>query len=349
MVSKNAILIVFGALVLTVGFVLFLTFSVGIPNLASRSVQHQTPTPAPSPQETPLQTPTPTPTSTPITATGNIDEAIAIIMEESTGESASLKEGERETDEITTESKVLVDFSHAYDEKQIPVKNFCKDIATTGTKITDHLAELQTQMDSVRSARDQRLIESRAAGTSERTQNRTRVNALRADQMQALEARVKTDTQAKAAAAFKNSVSVAIANRRGAIDAAVSIFQKGIDHQLTSRKGSVDSALVTFKTSIYSLIFDAKNSCVMFIDSESYQKIFVDGLKKARIQMEADRVAVEKVQVPIETLLSARRSAIIKAESGFSAAISKARVAVKIGFGESLTNSTATSTATSTH
>ena len=42
-------------------------------------------------------------------------------------------------------------------------------------------------------------------------------------------------------------------------------------------------------------------------------------------------------------------SKIVKAESGFSAAISKARVAVKIGFGESLTNSTATSTATSTH
>ena len=222
--------------------------------------------------------------------------------------------------------------------QQKPVKNFCTDLPAISMKITSRLDELQGQLESERTARGQRLTESRAARTAERTQNRTQVDALRAGQIGALEASAKTDTQDKAIAAFKTSVASAIAVRRGAADAAVGTFERGVDQAITSRKGSVDSAVITFKTSVVSVISQATAACGRVNDAITLHRDFVDGLRRVREKMEADRLAIEKVQIPVDALLMARHNAINKAEADFAAAIIKAHAALKVGFGEPLSN-----------
>src|ERR1043165_6830389 len=107
MVSKQAILIVFGALVITRVFVLYLTFSIRMPDLNGH-IQHATPTPTtPVVEDTPVQTASSAPTPTPMpAASGNIDEALGVIMSEPPGEAQYLQEGEEDTKEITSDSMI---------------------------------------------------------------------------------------------------------------------------------------------------------------------------------------------------------------------------------------------------
>ena len=121
MVSKASILIIFGALVITLVFVLYLTLIAPVPEVARTHTQARTPTPMPTVEEQPTNTPAPEPTQTPLSTPvpgGNIDEAVGAIMSEPAGEALIFKEGEQDTNEITSDSKVLKDLSQAYDESQ---------------------------------------------------------------------------------------------------------------------------------------------------------------------------------------------------------------------------------------
>ncbi len=150
----------------------------------------------------------------------------------------------------------------------------------------------------------------------------------------------KADTQAKkdAITAYQKAVAEAVTARRAAIDAANETYRKAVNTALTTRKNKINTLLEAYKKAISDAIAKAKADCQAGKDSKTVRTAFLAATKAAHQKFSADKRAVEKIGSNLEDARDAHNEAIHKAQKNFSAAIEKAREALKNSFGNKKIN-----------
>ncbi len=153
-------------------------------------------------------------------------------------------------------------------------------------------------------------------------------NTLQGD-FKKLQASAKNEAQKSAIGRYINQIIEARATRRTAVGAAMQAFRQGLDEALAKRQQAVNTAISAFKTSVQTAISTAKADCAAGKDSEVVRTNLRTSLKLAREKFAADRAAVEKLNVSVTTLVTARKSALEEALKNFQTAIEKAHTDFK--------------------
>ncbi|MEP7162430.1 MAG: hypothetical protein ABI747_01560 [Candidatus Moraniibacteriota bacterium] len=206
---------------------------------------------------------------------------------------------------------------------------FCADFTSTQAKIAKEFSEKRGKLDVFLKDKDQNLDDERNARDAKLEEARSKADQRRSEWYLRLEARAKTDDEKDAVTKFKQTVEKAVENRRESIDDAIADFRKSVDSALTSRQSSMETTRDAFQAAMDVALEQVKTDCDNNLTTVNIKKKFKDNLKVARAKLSSDKTNLDKVHDDIQTLATARRTIIKKAQVDFDAALASATAELK--------------------
>lgn len=219
--------------------------------------------------------------------------------------------------------------------QQKEAKGFCNRVSKissdTGKGFGSNSAKLEQKRDRIR----ERIEERRQERDERYEEKKAKWDANRADHFAKLDEKAVTDEQKEITTDFQQAVVAAIRIRRDAVYAAIQEFRQGLDDAKIARKGSTDQAIIAFRVSSEAAIEKAKTDCEEEgVDPKAVQKTLRNELKAAKQEYIDARQEVEKVDIDMEALITAKREAIEEAQDDFKQALEQAKADFKADFSE---------------
>lgn len=156
-------------------------------------------------------------------------------------------------------------------------------------------------------------------------------DAHRAERIEKLNIKAKTDVQKAAVVQFNTAMTTAITARKAAVDAAIVTFRTGVDSVTGTRNTTVDTAIATLKAARLAALEKAKTDCAAGIDAKIAKTTFETSMKAALDAFKTTQAGVIK-RNEVTVLSQARRAAIDKALADFKAAADAAQATLKLAF-----------------
>ena len=212
---------------------------------------------------------------------------------------------------------------------------FCNRVSKissdTGQKFGNQNAKLEQKREQIK----ERIEERREERDQRYEEKKAKWDANRAEHFAKLDEKAGTDEQKEVTTEFQQAVVAAIIIRRDAVNAAIQEFRQGLEDAKLARKGSTDEATIAFRASSEAAIEKAKADCEAgIIDSKTVQETLRNELKAAKQEYISARQEIEKVDIDMEALITAKREAIEKAQDDFKQALEQAKIAFKADFPE---------------
>lgn len=187
---------------------------------------------------------------------------------------------------------------------------FCDKLTTIADKIIGRMAEKENKINNRQDTRLTNLADKRDARSQKRVENRVYWDNIRAAKYTVLETKAKTDSQKQAVATYKNTIEAAVKTRRDTIDAAIAQFKKDLDNLIATRQTSVDQAVARYKNSVNTAIAKAQSDCSNAAVPSTVRAELKDSLLAARTTLQSERTAIDKVADNIDSLITARKTAV---------------------------------------
>lgn len=212
-------------------------------------------------------------------------------------------------------------------------RNFCTAIDELVTKVGGRIGEREIKYQEKRTELRGKLDERFANRDVSRADHRDGWDKHRAEWLEKLNTRAKTDAQKSAVAKFIADIDAAVAARRAAVDAAVAAFRASIDQAIKDRQAALDAAVATFKSETDAALVKAKADCaVAGAVPKAVREAYVAALKAAREKLRSTVSSIEKRKDTLKPLAEVRKEAIKKAVLDFRAAVNKAKDELKAAF-----------------
>ena len=199
-----------------------------------------------------------------------------------------------------------------------------KGFGNNSVKLEQKRERIRERVEERREERDQRYEEKKAKWDANRAEHFAKLNEM-----------AGTDEQKEVTTEFQEAVVEAIRARRDAVYAAIQEFRQGLDDAKIARKGSTDQAIIDFQASSEAAIQNAQAACEQDNpDSKEIQQTLRNELKAAKQEYISARQEVEKIDIDMEVLITAKREAIEKAQDDFKQVLEQAKDNFKADFPE---------------
>ncbi len=224
-------------------------------------------------------------------------------------------------------------------------QNFCTRLSRLSGESETRFGGIGQKLKDKRDAYAAKMKEHRESATSTRA---TRLDAWMDKRDAALERLdAATGTQQAAVAKFKADMTVALAARKTAVDAAQQAFRAGIDKLHADRRTAEDKAIADYRAAVKAAFDKAKADCARNVDQETVKKALIAALEAAKAKLEAAKKALSPMGDKVKALVDTRRAAVKAAHDAFKATAEKARAELKAALRaarDSATNTSATGT-----
>jgi hypothetical protein len=181
-------------------------------------------------------------------------------------------------------------------------------------RLEDKLDQRSDSLGSRRTQRDAGLGEVR----SRRDTNRERHFA-------AIEGQAQSEEKKNALAHFQLAINTAVEERRSAFDEALQDFRESMDELLVKREDLVEDAKNAYLSSARRAYSIAQSKCAEGGDDSSARQDLLDNLKSAREKYLSDLHEIVDLKNELDSLISARRSAIELAMQAFHESVEEAK------------------------
>jgi len=219
--------------------------------------------------------------------------------------------------------------------QQKGAKGFCNRVSKISSDTGKGFGNNSAKLEQKRERITERIEERRQERDERYEEKKAKWDANRAEHFAKLDEKAETDEQKEITTEFQEAVVAAIRIRRDAVYAAIQQFRQGLDDAKIARKGSTDQAVIDFKASSEAAIEKAKADCEEgVIDAKTIQETLRNELKAAKQEYISARQEVEKVDIDMEALITAKREAIEKAQEDFKLALEQAKDDFKADFSE---------------
>jgi len=214
-------------------------------------------------------------------------------------------------------------------------KGFCNRVSKISSDAGQRFGNQNAKLEQKRERITERIEERRQERDQKYEEKREKWDANRAEHFAKLDEKTGTNEQKEITTEFQQAVVAAIRIRRDAVNAAIQEFRQGVEDLKIARKESIDGAIIAFRASSEAAIEKAKTDCEEEgVDPKAVQETLRNELKAAKQEYISARQEVEKVDIDMEALITAKREAIEKAQDDFKQALEDAKVAFKSDFPE---------------
>ncbi len=208
--------------------------------------------------------------------------------------------------------------------------NFCTNLNTYATRITESLTKGSGNLESRQGKNRETLQQRQVARTEKLTETRETGDADR----QAIYARLManastTEAHKQAVIQFQATVEAAVTTRRAAVDAAIKAYWDGMNSAMSGRQASIDAARTKFVAAINSAVSTAQASCASNADAGMVKAQFTASVSAAKTQFVTDRKGIDKYGPQVKALVQTRNVAVKKAFDAFHATMEQARITLK--------------------
>lgn len=201
--------------------------------------------------------------------------------------------------------------------------SFCAKISNS--KIDQQIATKISNLQKNHQDRIAKITQQRSSRDAKIAANRASADTKRNQELTTLEEDAITPDQKAAVAKFVLAIKTAIATRRAAIDSAVRAFQTGVDKALATRRSALTTVLTNYYNAVRAALTVAKADCAEDANSSTARDKFVAASKAAKVKLQTEKAAIEKMNVSISGLVTVRKAAIAKAGDDFRAAFEAAK------------------------
>jgi hypothetical protein len=217
---------------------------------------------------------------------------------------------------------------------------FCAKVDSSVIALDQLLSESETKYSEATITRKQTLAETRTESDKSLADARIKADESYSEQYKILMAAAVTKTEKKAVTSFQKTVTQAITDRREAVDAAIKTYRAGVDKVMSTRESKYSAAITTLKATIDSAYASAKADCAAdgtatASGSAVNPQVKNDlAMQNARTQFANTIAALEKDTAKIETLTSARDTAVGDADALFQTIVQAAGGKLKIALNQ---------------
>lgn len=207
--------------------------------------------------------------------------------------------------------------------------NFCTNIATTITKISDQVKNAEEKTAKNQEDRSGKMTQRQGDADIKRATDRSNIDAKRVNNWDNMTTRAKTDVQKAAVTAYTAAIKSAVDARRTSVDAAVTAYRAGLTQAMTDHSGAITTAIAAFKSAVDTAVAKAQADCAANVAPKTVKENFYQSVTTARKALQAARKSAEMTS-GLSDLKKTRDTAIKAAETTFKTATEKARADLKM-------------------
>ena len=272
--------------------------------------------------------------NTAVSATQPTTGAYTRLLSESDFDSSMFNAEMLDANLLTGEKAEFLSIGNSFDESALPVASeFCQKISEVAEST---IAKIDSRS-SIFSSRRIQLKAQTENGRFVRDEQKTSVRLLNSDSRDKYVARLtasigQNTAHGVAVERFINLITDAINNRRMAINAAQQAFRRELDEARLAREGLTSTAVSRFRLATNSALDKAKANCTAGVAPSVVRAELQMNLKATYNKFIEDQTAAEKLSSVIQTVVTARKTAVSKALTDFKLAMESARKAFKASF-----------------
>jgi hypothetical protein len=213
------------------------------------------------------------------------------------------------------------------------VKSACVKFNNLSDTIGQRMINGEAKLERIKASSSLNLAERQGKWDKFLAASRANWNVKGDKQFSKLERRASTTAEKEAVAAFKATMTAAVAVRQAAVDKAIADYRAGLKDKMAARQAALNAAITAYKNAADAAFAKAKLDCASSTNFKIVNNALKASLKAAQDKFKADRQAVEKLGPDVKALTAAKKTAIDKAISNFKTAADNAKAALKAAFG----------------